>query len=194
MLLLLTLLITTVLILGLCFLPLRMQIDVQAADTLSWRIVPSILWLKKVFRFRLIRTQRHHEVLYLPQHGSPHCISSEKLQNPSGKRLALSLWNVKPIRRYLLRHIHHFCLVTEIIVHAEDAARTAMITGFFHVISNMIHSFTDNVSTRIIPGFSHQHTVAHTQCIFSVKLGTLLITSVMVLLHSLKRQSQTTGR
>lgn len=181
-------------LLGLCFLYLQVEINVRAGDTLSWQISPSILWLKKDFRFRLIRTQQHHEVLYLPSYGTPHCLSPEKMQSSSGKRLLQSLRKDPAIRRYLFRRIRRFRLSAEIVVHADHAASTAMVAGILHIISLLAHIYTDKVAARILPGFTSQRTCINARCIFSLRVGTLLITTFMMLLDSVRQQFQGTGR
>lgn len=182
------------LLLAFFLLPLQFEVVFTHDRVNLFRITPALLGIKKNFIFRIIRTQGHHEVQYISNRGAPHRISPEKLTNPSGMHLIQRLWHAVLIRRYLLRHIRRFHLHTDIVVHSDDAAAIACITGCANVLGSMVHAFNPNIQTRIIPGFSHRHPSIRARCIFSIRLGTIFITSVWLLLHTIRQQFQRNGR
>lgn len=182
------------LLLAVLLLPLQLDTAFTHNAVNSFHITPTLLGIKKSFNFRVIQTQGHHEVQYITGNGTPHRISPDKLTKPSRLQVLQRLWKAVPIRRFLFRHIRHFHLLADIVIHSDNAAAIANITGIAKLISHVAHTFRPSIQTRITPGFSQQHSSFHVQCIFSIRLGTLLITSVWLLLHTIRQQFQRNGR
>lgn len=173
---------------------LRMDITFRLEAIPFLRVTARLLFVKKAFRFRLLSTPSGHEIQSVSESGVPHRIDPEKLQRPAGKRMLSAFFSAKHARRFLFQHIQDFDVSGDVIVQAGNAAGTAMITGGMQVISRLLSMVTEQVKLRCSPGFASERTTIHVRCIFSLRLGTLAITSAMVLLHLFRQQIQARGR
>ena len=182
MLLLLFLLLTALVMAGY----LHLFVDLNISKETTWQINTSFHGFKKVYTFRLVRTQQGLNIQYLPRKGMPRTIDRSKLRSPRHQLIRSGLHS-KKVKRYFLKHIRGFYLSSDAVIHTNDAAATAMITGCFQAAGTILQEYSKQISLTCTPGFTHQHTSVHIRCMFSLRMGTLLITSFLMLLPVLQQ-------
>lgn len=114
-----------------------------------------------------IRTVQH------PQGAS----ESSRLPHQQRMRLLGTLLRTNHARRFLLRHTQLISFQALLRPGLQDAASTALLTGFLRQLSSLLPSKAD---VRIQPNFTGT-TQLQARCILFFHLGTILVTAVMVL-------------
>ena len=88
-------------------------------------------------------------------------------------------------RRFLLAHAELLKLDALILLHMDDAAQTALLTGVLRPLAQLPRK---KVRICVQPDFYHPCSSAQIRCMFLWRLGTLLLTSVMLLAAYLRQR------
>lgn len=88
-------------------------------------------------------------------------------------------------RRYLRTHARLAKLDILLLLHTGDAAHTALLTG---VLRPLVQLPRRNVRICVQPDFFHPRSTLQIRCIIRWKLGTLLLTSMMLLAASIRQR------
>lgn len=104
--------------------------------------------------------------------------SGQSMPHQQVMRLIGTFLRTNKARRFLLHHIHLVRLQALLRIGLNDAARTALLSGFLQQIARMLPARAD---IRIQPDFLTP-TRLQVRCILFFHLGTILIAAAMVLM------------
>lgn len=162
--------------------PVRLQADVYHADQTLGRIRLTVAGLPHTWRLKLVRTPTGHQIIAAGKDGSEHALAPEALQGSPAERLISQLLASDGPRRYLLRHIRLERLDAALRLHSEDAARTALLTGFIRSLTAFIPpAWRERARLRVTPEFVRDRSILQARCILHFRLGTIIITAGMLL-------------
>ncbi len=108
-----------------------------------------------------------------------------------GSRLFSALRSSAQARRFFLRHIRLERLDALILLHTGDAAQTSLTTGVLIGLACIPAAVRNNVHIRILPDYFSPHTTLQARCIVRLRLGTLLLTMLMLLGLRLQQKVRT---
>ncbi|MBQ7851137.1 MAG: DUF2953 domain-containing protein [Clostridia bacterium] len=165
----------------LCLLSLTVQADLRHEGHAVLRLRIGLGILRRGWLMRLGRTG-HGLQLTLQNADGQSCPPPElSPESMPGQAIAL-LRRADKTRRFLLRHTHLETLHARVQLGMSNAARTALLTGAARALTVMLPvPWRSRVRLHIQPDFIHDRTALQLRCIIRVKLGTLLITSAMLL-------------
>lgn len=153
-----------------CFLPMTLQADVHHHGQTQARIIIKYTLLTKEWRISGLpgATAQFHQ---------------------SRSRLLLNaLRRADRARGFLLHHTHLDRLDALILLHTGDAARSALLSGGLQGALTCIPATRRKaVRIRVLPEFFRAHSTLQARCIIRIRLGTLILT-VMMLLAAYIRQ------
>lgn len=179
----------------LCIYALLLELSVQAelyhADSTQLRI--TLLWamIRKTRRFVLLRTPRGHR-LFTADESTLHPIQPGSQTRIMGQKMLHALRRADKARRFLLRHTHLDKLDALLLLHTGDAARSALLTGMLQgALSCIPAARRGNIRFRTLPEFFRSHTTFNAKCIIRLRLGTILLTAIMLLGAYLRGQHLT---
>ncbi len=151
---------TAAVLAAVCIVPFSIQIDIaHSGDTKGrmilrcWKLHKSWRWVRK----------------------------KDESQDKRKKMLRELLHGDNRAWRYLLGHSRLVRLDVQAWLHTGDAARSALLSGAFHGILACIPPLhRKEVRLQILPEFFREHSTVNLRCIIRLKLGTLLLTAVML--------------
>ena len=100
------------------------------------------------------------------------------IKSPRSRMMLTIFRNADNMRHFLRAHTHLQKLDVLLLLHTNDAAHTALLTG---IIRPLIQLPQQNVRICVQPDFFRPHSTLQIRCIIRWKLGTLLLTSMMLL-------------
>lgn len=173
------------------FLEVRIQADFQHGDGTQARFIVSIAGIRKTWRMLLTRTSRGRQMM-LAQEDGVRPLSSAELRTDRGRLLWGLFRRADRARHFLL---HHVCL-EQLHVLAQlrtgDAAGSALLSGTLQSIAACIPALRRrNVSIRVLPEFFRAHATVKARCIIRLRLGTIILTAMMLLIAYLRQQRLT---
>ena len=89
------------------------------------------------------------------------------------------------VRHFLRTHTHLQKLDVLLLLHTNDAAHTALLTG---IIRPLVQLPRRNTRICIQPDFFRPYSTVQIRCIIRWKLGTLLLTSMMLLVAYIRQR------
>lgn len=104
--------------------------------------------------------------------------AAAQLRTSRTRRLLALFRQADKARHYLLSHTKLERLDAHILLRTEDAARTALLTGAVRPLTQLPGS---KIRICVQPDFFRPHSTLQLRCIIRWKLGTLLLTSMMLL-------------
>ena len=113
--------------------------------------------------------------------------AAQQLRSSRSRMLLSVLRRADKARRYLLSHTQLDKLDALLLLRTGDAARTALLTGMLRPFAQLPPR---KVRICVQPDFFRPHSTLEIRCIIRWKLGTLLLTSMM-LLGAIIRQRMT---
>lgn len=163
-------------------LPLRITADVHHGTRRLMRLQVSAAVLTHQWVLEAVRQPGGGTQLVRHKDGSSHPISTDDSRARTAGSLMKTLRHSKAVRRFLRRHIHPERLDAQVLLHTGNAAGTALLTGAVRTAAALLQGRWRQVARmRILPDFLHERTTIQARCIFSLRLGTLIITSVLLL-------------
>lgn len=163
---------------------LRVQLtaDIHRAERTLGRIHLQIAGLRREWLLELLRTPQGHRLVVAGQDGIPRDVAPEKLRGGPADHMLSVLRRADRARQFLLRHIHPERVDALLLLHTENAASTAMLTGAARTAATFLPPrWRERMRIRIQPDFFHEHTTIQARCILTFRLGTIIITTVMLL-------------
>ena len=149
-------------------LPLTVQADIHRHQQMYTRIQVRFAFLHKSWQI----------------HGlSP---AADQLSLHQGKRLLSLFKRANHARRYLLSHTQLVKLDAILLLRTDDAAHTALLTGALQPLSQLPRR---NVRIHVFPDFFRPHSTLQLRCIIRWKLGTLLLTSILLLAAYIRQRN-----
>lgn len=149
-------------------LPLTVQADIHLHQQTFTRIQVHFAFLHKSWQI----------------HGfSP---AADQLNLHQGKRLLSLFKRANQARRYLLSHTQLDKLEALLLLRTDDAAHTALLTGVLQPLNQLPRR---NVRIRVFPDFFRPRSTLQLRCIIRCKLGTLLLTSIMLLAAYIRQRN-----
>ena len=143
-----------------CCLPLTLRADIHHHGQTQAHIQLRLAWLHKTWR-----------ITGLPG-------AAAQLQTNRSRRMLALFRRADKARRFLLAHTALERLDALILLRTADAARTALLTG---IIRPFVQLSGKRRRICVQPDFFRPHSTLQLRCIIRWKLGTLLLTSMMLL-------------
>ncbi len=168
------LLLLALLLLYAFFLPVTIQADVHHHAATQTRITAHYAFFKKTWQI------------------SRFPIAAGQFSKNRFRLLIGLLRRADKARRFLLRRIHLVRLDALILLRTEDAARSTLLSGAAQSILPCIPAVRRrNVRICVLPEFFRAHSSLNARCIIQVRLGTIILTSMMLLMAYFREQQQT---
>lgn len=178
------------LLLILCAAPVQVQADVCRADQTLLRLRLTCAHLTRQWRLKLVRTPSGHQLVAMGQAGGEHTLAPEQMHGSPAERIVTALRASEGARGYLLRHVRLAQLDASLRLHTEDATRTALCTGFLRAMTVLLPpAWRSRARIRITPDFTHARTILQARCILRFRLGTIIITSALLLASAARQRT-----
>ncbi|MBQ8556329.1 MAG: DUF2953 domain-containing protein [Clostridia bacterium] len=172
--------------------PITLQADVYAHEGVQARILLRFWGLSRTWRLRLVRTAQGHRLILAGQEGPPKPMHAGDIHGSRAERILGALRRADKARSFLLRHIQLRSLDALVQLRTGDAARTAILTGALRSACCLLPSpWQRRMHLRIVPEFFREHSTLQTRCILFFRLGTIIITTAMVLAAYLTQPAPT---
>ena len=111
--------------------------------------------------------------------------TAAQIKSPRSRMMLTIFRNADNMRHFLRAHTHLQKLDVLLLLHTNDAAHTALLTG---IIRPLIQLPQQNVRICVQPDFFRPHSTLQIRCIIRWKLGTLLLTSMMLLVAYIRQR------
>lgn len=165
----------------LCRLPLTLSASLTHREETRLQLRYAISGHQREWRFALIRTSSGHQLMVAYRDGRTHPAKRIAPESPVGHMLSL-LRHSERSRQYFLRHIHLERLDGLMLIGTHSAAGTALLTGAARSLAVLIPpAWHSRIRLRVVPDFFGEHTSLKARCIIRLHLGTLFVTSAMLL-------------
>lgn len=173
------------------FLDVRIQADFQHRDETRARFIVSIAGIHKTWRMLLARTARGRQVM-LAQKDGARPLSSNRFRTDRGRLLWELFRRADRARHFLLHHMQLDRLYVLALLRTGDAAGSALLSGALQGIAAGIPACRRRkVCIRVLPEFFRVHSTVKARCIIRLRLGTILLTAMMLLFAYLRQQHVT---
>lgn len=165
-----------------CFLPVILQGDFRWDEkSARLHLLLRLAGLHGQWRLLLNRGAQGHQLTLLDEDGHSRPAPEIAPDSLPGQALAL-MRRADKARRFLLKHTHPEKLDALLVIGTSGAARTALLTGTARAVTALLPpAWRGRLRLRVSPDFIHDRTALQLRCIIRVKLGTMVITSVMLL-------------
>lgn len=171
----------------LMLLPFHLTAEVQLHPEQQGRIVLSSLGLKYTWRLRLVRTASGHVLQRIGKSGKAEGPGMELHSSPADAALKRLLHD-QPAKRFLQKHVCLERIDAIIRIHFENAARTALVTGAVRSLIPLIPPALRAVThLQLLPAFTPAQARLQGRCIVQFRLGTIIITALMLLYSSFRQ-------
>ncbi len=188
------LLLTGLLLVYACFLELTLQSDLHHFDGTQLRLVLRVCGVHKAWHFSLLDTPTGHRLVLRDDHGM-HPVDAASIRNSRGPLLWGALRRADKARQYLLRHTYLDKLDGLVLLRTGDAARSALLSGSMQGLLRCISAtHRRQVRLRVLPEFFREHSTVQARCIIRLRLGTILLTGLMLLVAAKREQRQMKAR
>ena len=173
-------------------LPAEIRTELRHTDATQLFIRLQITGIHRTWRLLLLRTAVGHRLVLDGKNGLQP-LDPQSFRRSRGSTLLTALGQEKSIRRYLLQHLHLQTLEAFALLRTDDAAHSALLSGALQAILSSFPSFRRKARIRIFPEFFRGHSTVLAKCIIRIRLGTILLTAMM-LLAAQHRQHQKKAR
>lgn len=177
-------LLTLLLIMNAAFIELRIAGEFHHAETTEGQLCVSLGRLRRVWRFRLVRTAQGHRLVIAHEHGA-RSVAPGDMHAPKHGGMTQLLRRAAGARRFLLRHIHWDTVQGLLLLRMDNAAHSALVCGAAAGILRCIPAL-HRAKLCVLPEFFRPHSTVHLKCIIRVKVGTIILTAGMLLLAWLR--------
>lgn len=160
-------------LLSILFLPVRIQTDIYHSEISRLRVYVGFAGFHKTWM---------HQKRF----------DARGLQDTPGRQLLALLHQSRSARSYLLAHLRIERLDVLFLLHTADAARSALLSTCLQWLAT-IHPYYQQhrISVRILPDFFRPRSTLMLRCIIRPRLGTLLLTAGLLILHTLSERQPT---
>ena len=160
---------------------LPVTLRAESAHDAVTRLHITLRYAKLRIRWRLADSPEGRRLVRMnavgiPQPGRPHPQRRQRIG-----LILRTLARADHARRFLLRHLRLQALDGLVSLHTEDAAHTALLSGGMDALARLPGLYRNRIRVRVLPDFFRGDTRWHLRCIIQPRLGTLLITSLMLL-------------
>lgn len=170
-------LLTALLMMYACFLPVTIRVDASHHAQTRMRFAARYALLTKEWRFS----------------GLPG--AAAQFRQSRSRPLLDALRRADKARNFLLRHVHLDTLTALILLRTQDAARSALLTGTVRsVLACIPAARRRGVCIRVLPEFFRPHSTVMARCIIRIRLGTIILTAMMLLIAYIREQRQQKAR
>lgn len=175
-------------------LTITIQADLHHFGTTQARICIRIAGIHKTWRLMLLRTEQGHR-LVLADKDSARPLDAGQLRKSRGSMLLGALRRADKARKFLLRHTHLDRLDALLLLRTEDASRSALLAGTIRSTLACIPAVRrKGVHIRVLPEFFRAHSTVNARCIIRLRLGTIILTAMMLLIAYIREQRQQKAR
>lgn len=172
---------TLVLLLTGGFLLLPVTFRVDGAHQAATHLRITLKYAGFHIQWQLTDTADGRRLVRMDANGAPH----PKPPNP-GRRARLGLMlrmlaRADHARHFLLRHLRLDLLDALLSLHTGNAANTALLSGGMDALARLPRLYRRRIRIRVTPDFFRGHTTWQLRCIIHPRLGTLILTALMLL-------------
>lgn len=172
-------------------LEIRIQADIQHEDGTQARVILRLAGIHKTWRLMLTRTSQGRQVMLAKNDGA-HPLSGKGFREGRGRFLLSVFRRADQTRHFLLHHIHLDRLDALALLRTEDAARSALLSGTLQSIAACLPaSRRRSMRIRVLPEFFRAHSTVKARCIIHLRVGTIILTAMMLLIAALRTQRLT---
>ena len=170
---------------------IRLQADFHHGDSTQASIFVGLGGFHKTWQGMLIRSGNGHQVL-VGSEMRVRPLAVQSLEQNPGRSLLSLFRRANRARHFLLTHIHLDQLDALALLRTQDAARSALLAGTFRSIAACIPPLRRRpVRIRVLPEFFRAHSTVNARCIIRVRVGTILLTAMMLLTAYLRQRRLT---
>lgn len=179
----------------LLLLPVTLRVD-GAHDPVT-RLQVTLRYAGLRLRRRLADTAEGRRLVRLNAEGIPHPGRPHPQRRHRIGLMLQMLARADHARRFLLRHLRLQALDGLVSLHTEDAAHTALLSGGMDALARLPRLYRSRIRLRVLPDFFRGDTRWQLRCIIRPRLGTLIITAMMLLAawaaaqHQLSKEAET---
>lgn len=179
----------------LLLLPVTLRVD-GAHETVT-RLDVTLRYVKVLIRWRLTDMPGGRRLVRLDTDGTPLPVRPHPQRRHRIGLMLRTLARADHARRFLLRHLRLQALDGLVSLHTEDAAHTALLSGGMDALARLPRLFRSRIRLRVLPDFFRGDTRWQLRCIIRPRLGTLIITALMLLAawaaaqHQLSKEAET---
>ena len=152
-----------------CFLPLTLRAEVYRHASTRWTLRADCAGLHRTWRFGAVS-------------------GGTQLQPSRVKLLLDSLRRADRARRFLLRHTRLSALDALLLLRTGDAAHSALLAGTLSGVARLPTAWRRSVRIRVLPEFFRAHSTIQARCIIRLRLGTIILTAMMLLAATLRQR------
>ncbi len=175
-------LMTALLLTAMLMLPLRLQADIHRGQRRLMRLQFTLAGLRRQWLIESQSTPAGRQVTLTGSPGHTRQIRPSGQQRQTLRSLRRTLQSHPALRRFLLDHLHPEQLDAQLLLHTGSAASTALLTGALQTLVRAVPSrWVRMARVRILPDFLREYSTFQARCIFTVRLGILLITAGLLL-------------
>ena len=120
--------------------------------------------------------------------------AASRLRPSRLRLLASSLRRADRARQFLLRHTRLEALDALILLRTGDAALSALVTGSLQSLAALPAVRRRNVRIRVLPEFFRPHSSVQARCIIRLRLGTIILTMLMLLAAAFRQRQMQKAR
>lgn len=167
-------LLTGLLLICACYLPVRIQADVHHSVHTQGRINARFVLLHKTWHF-------------IGLSGA----ATQLRQNRT--RLLLNLFRrTDKARAFLLQHLRLEKLDVLALLRTQDAARSAILAGTVQdTLTCLPRLRRESIRIHVLPEFFRAHSTLAVRCIIRLRVGTIILTAIMLLIAYFREQRLT---
>ena len=160
-----------------CFLPVTLQADVHHHAATQAQIKARLMGIEKTWLIRGLSG------------------AATQLRQRRSRMLLELLLRTDKARGFLLQHIRLDRLDALVLLRTEDAARSALLTGALRSVLICIPAVRrGRVRIQVLPEFFRAHSTVNARCIIRIRLGTIILTAMMLLIAHIREQRQQKAR
>ncbi len=170
------------------FLELEGEFLLHHFDTTCAQIRVTFAGIHRTWRFDLIKTPQGRRLLLSDGKGTQP-VGLTQIGESRAPMLLDVFTRADRARRFLLRSTHLDALDALVLLRTEDAAGSAILTGVAQGVLNALPAVhRENVRIRVWPEFFRAHSTVNARCIIRLRLGTILLTGIMLLAAWFRQQ------
>lgn len=173
------------------FLEVTILADLRHFESTRARVILRIAGVHKTWRLMLLQTEQGHRLVLADNYGA-HPLDANQLRQSRSSKLLDALRRADKARGFLLHHIRLDRLNTLVLLRTEDAARSAVLSGTVQGALACIPALHRKaIRIQVLPEFFRAHSTVNARCIIRIRLGTIILTAMMLLMAWIREQRLT---
>ena len=173
------LLVLCLLLAVMCAMPLTIR--VQGAHLEETRLSILLRWFSLTRRWQLVQTESGKRLARVDADGRVQLHPPDPQRRRQLGTALSTLARADRARRFLLTHLRLQTLDALVCLHTDSAAHAALLSGGLDALARLPRLYRQRIRLRVLPDFFRGHSIWQARCIIRPRLGTLIITALMLL-------------